>query len=375
LLSAALALVSASVSRAQSPFATRVIAYDPAPGQFVNNPLFNDPSRALGAPIGGGIGAPDNSKLVTLGGFGGSITLAFDHRILKHPRTPTNPLELDAIVFGNAYAVGGDLNRRFAEPGVIEVSIDANNNGLADDEWYVIAGSHLGPVPSARVATRTYNPANLPAAWRPAGRTGTWSVSAYQLNDALFTGTSPVLEDPGTDGALAVFGYADCSSVIALGDVDGDGTIDSPLLQPERFYTIPTDPHRAAIALFSGGGDAFSLDWAVRADGTPANLPGFDFIRITTGVDIARSLFGECSTEIGAVAEVRPRKLADVASVGGTLGPDDQLTVDDVVVYLSLFFADSALADCAQLGGAFGSDGRVTTDDLIVFLSAFFTGE
>jgi hypothetical protein len=52
---------------ADSPFATRVVGYNPQPGQFTNNPAFNDPARALGPPVGGSPSQPDNTKLVTLG--------------------------------------------------------------------------------------------------------------------------------------------------------------------------------------------------------------------------------------------------------------------------------------------------------------------
>ena len=43
-----------AAAAAQSPFATRVIAYEPAPGQRVNDDAFKHPQCALGAPIGGG---------------------------------------------------------------------------------------------------------------------------------------------------------------------------------------------------------------------------------------------------------------------------------------------------------------------------------
>lgn len=66
---------------------------------------------------------------------------------------------------------------------------------------------------------------------------------------------------------------------------------------------------------------------------------------------------------------------ADVAGLGGTLGADGQLTVDDIVVYLSQFFANNlAVTDIAQLGGAQGPDGQITVDDLVLFLNLFFSG-
>lgn len=67
--------------------------------------------------------------------------------------------------------------------------------------------------------------------------------------------------------------------------------------------------------------------------------------------------------------------LADVASLGGAPGADGQLTADDVVAFLSAFFAgDLWLADVASLGGGAGGDGQLTADDVVAFLSAFFAG-
>lgn len=67
--------------------------------------------------------------------------------------------------------------------------------------------------------------------------------------------------------------------------------------------------------------------------------------------------------------------LADVASLGGSIGPDGRLTADDIVVYLAQFFAgNAAVADIATLGGAPGADGQMTADDLVLFLARFFEG-
>lgn len=66
---------------------------------------------------------------------------------------------------------------------------------------------------------------------------------------------------------------------------------------------------------------------------------------------------------------------ADVAGLGGTLGPDGLLSSDDVIVFLSEFFSgDAAVADIASLGGGLTPDGRLTADDVVAFLGAFFAG-
>jgi len=265
------------LSRSVSPFATRVIDYSPADGQFVNDPRYSDPHRALGAPIGGGTLSPDNTKLVTLGGFGGSITLGFDRTIWDHS---FHPMGLDFIVFGNASWVANLPSIRWAEAAIVEISRDVNHNGIPDDPWYVIPGSHLTDPKRQR-------------------RDG-----YFILPDDPYA-MSPIF-NINTDGSEAFWGYGDMNSVLILGDLDGDNIVDNPLLRPEEFYTMPDDPRREGVTPGSGGGDAFDIAWAVdEVTGQPAHLGGFDFIRITTAVDAQNGQFGEVSAEIGGVAAVQ----------------------------------------------------------------------
>ncbi|MGH7132147.1 MAG: GC-type dockerin domain-anchored protein [Phycisphaerales bacterium] len=69
-----------------------------------------------------------------------------------------------------------------------------------------------------------------------------------------------------------------------------------------------------------------------------------------------------------------PCNQADIAQLGGGLGADGQLTVDDLVTFLSNFFSGNlAVADLTNLGGSGGPDGAITVDDLVFFLSKFFS--
>ncbi len=269
----ALACLLTGVTHAQ-PFASEVLDYAPAPGQFVSDPDFNNPADALGPPDTGI--DPASTGTVTLGGLGGSITLRMPRTVLDDPR---NRLGLDAIVFGNAFYLAGDPTRRFAEPGLIEIALDTNNNGIADDTFYPIAGSHGAALP-------------LPP----------------QLN-------GPVLQAPAGWPADTdfIFGYADASPRAPL-PAGAD---------PARFYTIPDDPTSIGIDPGTAGGDAFDIAWAV-IPGTldRANLTGFDFIRITTGPNVPAGLFGEVSTEVDAVADARPPCPADT-NLDGALTPAD----------------------------------------------------
>jgi hypothetical protein len=348
-------------------FADCIVEYAPAPGQFVNDSGFNDPARALGAPAGAGILNGNNTGTVTLGGFGGTVTLAFDRRVRDDPR---NAFGMDAIIFGNAFWPAADPNRRWAEAAVIEISRDDNGNGLADDAWYIIPGSHA-PIPPAPpvagVAIRTWDdniadPANPPAlaSWIPPGRTGTWTTSGLLLPGDVF-GVA-VVANPNGPGATAegVYGYADLSPVLLLGDMDADDVVDEPGKAAAAFYTTPDDPFAVGITGGSGGGDAFDIAWAVDAvTGEPGNLDGFDFLRITTAVDAVIGPLGERSAEIDAVADVRAVITGDWDGSGGA--PD----VFDLLAYLDDWFGASDLADVTF-------DGAVDVFDLLAFLDVWF---
>ena len=117
-----------------SPFVTSVFDYQPAPGQFVNKIPMASEGESKEDVIGKVkemLVGDDIKKFVTLGGFGGNVIFGFDHPIINVDD------KTDFIVYGNAYDGS-------AEPAIIYVSCDENNNGLPDDEWYEIYGqSHL----------------------------------------------------------------------------------------------------------------------------------------------------------------------------------------------------------------------------------------
>jgi len=367
-------LLTAVRALAEGPFAVRVVDYSPAPGHFANNATFNDPARALGAPSGAGLINGNNVSVVSLGGFGGSITLAFDHTVEDHR---ANPLGLDAIVFGNAFRVGGHPNRHWAECGHIEISLDENGNGLADDRWYLIPGSHIlsgeqleSQTWDADVADATFPPSN--PTWIPpeyAGYEETWSTVAYRLPQNVF-GTQIIVNPRGlTATAEGIFGYADFAPTLILGDIDADDTVDDPNISAEDFYTVPDDPFTVGIDAGTAGGDAFDIAWAVDPQTwLPADLPGFDFIRITNAVNYLAGSVDEVSTEIDAVADVRPGLLGDA---------DADLDVDgwDYAAFDECL-RDSPAGRIAALCRVmdFDDDGRLTVLDFGGFQCAF-TGE
>jgi len=337
-----LLLVSSAyaVGGGESPFVTNVLEFTPAPGQFVNHPDFSDPGRALGSPSGGGTSAPNNTSVVSLGGFGGYIVLGFDHTIADDP---LNPFGLDAIVFGNAYWVGGDPERHWAECATIEISLDENKNGLADDTWYLIPGSHIIDPLSQFVIEQwdddikdeLYPPDD--DSWIPAGFSGTWETVAFALPAKVF-GSSIVTNPAANGNAEGIYGYGDYSPTLVLGDVNGDDVVDDTTITPQEFYSTPDDPLTAGMTTGSGGGDAFDIAWAIDpSSGADAKLSGFDFIRLTSAVDSMSPIFGEKSAEIDAVADVAPDPFGDADE-------DGDIDLADAAYFQNCFGGDSYVA-------------------------------
>lgn len=267
MLAFAIFLLAANVIA--SPFATEVIDYSPGAGQFVNNPLYNDPARALGAPQGLYTDTPCNDSLVTLGD-GGSITLAFDHFVTDDV---DNPYGLDFIVFSNAMFIGNDPYYRWQELAFVEISEDA-------ETWYLILPSIL--------------PQNL------VGGKDTGNSETPVKNYAEFTPTVGLPQDV-VDPLFAV------------------------TRTPEQLYTVPNrsydenDETTLEFDFVSGGGDGFDIADAVcqSAPGVPAydengntiaaGIKQFKYIRITDAV-VGDKLeyFNEISAEIDAVSDVSP---------------------------------------------------------------------
>ena len=255
-------------------FADQVLSFHPGAGGG------GDPADILSYPVGGGVAVPDNSSLVLLGdrdnpntNSPASIEVNFFNPIADDIR---NKNGLDGIVFSNSFWAQGDPHQRFVEPAFIEVSKDANHDGIANDEWYLILPSTL--------------PANLPKE---------------------------------LDLTVTLRNYAEFTPTLMLGDTNGDDIVDVPNMDPENFYTIPTgqtfenNPQSYLVDHGSGGGDAFDLRDAVveTAPGVPlvvngnneyAYLDRVDFVRLRDALKSDTSASGGSVTaDIDAIADAK----------------------------------------------------------------------
>lgn len=296
-----------------SAYITQVLEYMPAPGQFINEmPAYEegDTQETMNQKVLETIGY-NNRGLISLGGFGGYVTVGFDHTIANKAGLR------DFRVLGNSFYAQSNPDPTApeggsSEPGVIMVAYDANKNGVPDEnEWYEIAGSsHEDPTTelwyNKAVAcgndVHTYKNYEM-TYYRPTSELTTsedrnqyirWEDnrgnSGYKVknnfhnqpyfpqwcNEDKLTFRGTRLPQNGIDESGAgnyfvcykfIYGYADNEK---------------------------NDKDESAI----------DIDWAVDSQGRKVHLPGVDFIRIYTGVNQENGWLGECSTEVAGIEDL-----------------------------------------------------------------------
>lgn len=250
-------------------YQTKVIDLLVAPGQFVNeNNQYGtfyeegDTKASILAKANENYIGKD-SKLISLGGFGGYIVVGFDHTIVNS----ADPYHFK--ITGNAFA-------NFAEPGVVMVAYDKNGNGQPDeDEWYELAGSeYVNSIKNYEITYTKPDPLDADVPWTDnQGNSGVVKRNNYhkqasyfplwaETNTITFKGT--LLPNQASGNAAYEYGYVDN--------------------QPNS--------------------DSFNIKWAVDANGNSVTLPGVDFIKVYTGQNKDGGIFGEISTEFKNVMDL-----------------------------------------------------------------------
>ena len=259
-----------------SPLISQVYEYIPAPGQFINEG-YTAATSAEACDYA--FQRLSEGQFVSLGAFGGYITVGFDHSVESGAEGA-----LDLQITGNAHSSS-------SEPGIIWVSQDENGNGLPDDTWYELRGSEYGkPETWQDYAVTYYRPAEngMSVEWADnRGGSGTIDyLPAYHHQDTYYpawitadrytlrgTRLEDRLEDQNGNGSLWIghpfdWGYADNWS--------------------------ETDPDI----------DKFRISDAVRWDGEPAGLKYIDFVKIQCGVQAKGGWTGEQSTELTLIRDL-----------------------------------------------------------------------
>jgi hypothetical protein len=183
------------------------------------------------------------------GGFGGHAVFKFDHSVVNKG---SGREEL---------RIGGNAFSGWNEPGAIWVSQDDNNNGIPDDTWYELKGSHTFADDTIRRYSVTFRRDftwvdNLGSGGfsNRSSSTG-WAEIPGDLETVTLTGTRLDKDVGRLIDANALWGYADV-----------------------RYNNI-------------------SLSNAIQADNTPIHLDFIDFLKIVTMIHYDNDSFGERSPE------------------------------------------------------------------------------
>ena len=251
---------------------TAVLAYKPAPGQFVNEmPLYKegDNDSIMRAKCLEKL-SNTNSGYVSLGGFGGSITVSFV------PAIENKADDYDFQILGNAFTGS-------AEPGVIRVSADTNNNGIADDDWFEIAGSeHIS--------------GNI---------TPNYTVTYLRPE----TPTSPIKwsDNNGANGIMDRLDSFHPQPYYPQWIEENSITVSGTLIHHNLEYvygqwkSYPKDWGYADNQSNNNEKSKIKIEWATDNNGNPVVLEKIDFIEIITAVHLQEDLIGELSTEISSI--------------------------------------------------------------------------
>lgn len=282
-------LLSVSVAAATSawlgafavnPYISRVFEFCPAPGQFVHSvPLIDDsmtPSEVIAeveSQICGNEADGAMPGMISLGAFGGYVVFGFD-------ATVENVMgEYDFRLYGNSFAERASGS---AEPGIVMVSVDTNGNGLPDDEWFELAGSEYGAEGTIHGFEVTY--------YRPDDDTADirWTSSDPSEPEGIVA-RSPFHDQSYWPGWYAGETITFRGTRLAPNAVnEGEGTAAQWVLRPYDWGYADNRPDA----------QDFKIDWAVDAEGNPAQLAGIDFVKVYTGVLQNCGWLGETSTEL-----------------------------------------------------------------------------
>ena len=258
---------------------TRLFEFKPAPGQQINKlPIWSE-----GIPADSVLKTAEkaltNNSLISLGSFGGYVTMGFDHTIVNGEGN-------DFLVKGNAYS-------SWAEPGIIMVSEDVNRNGLPDDEWYEIYGSeHSNPEAIKNYEVTYYRPESEPTnpneqnyiSWKDnQGQSGFVPKNSFNSQSYFPGWEADSISFTGTLLPTKIF------------DQSGTGT----------FWTNPSFDWGYADNQ-SNNNEAAQIDisWAHDSEGNAVKLHGVDFIKVYNGTLAAGGWLGEVSTEVSGITDL-----------------------------------------------------------------------
>lgn len=288
-----------------SPYITRVFEYSPAPGQFINTlPKWDadDTPDSLALKAQKSI-ANNNRTMISLGGYGGYVVIGFDHTIVNMPDS------CDFKVLGNAFWAASNPNPGASkrggscEPGIVMVSVDANKNGLPDDEWFELAGSEYNSQSTIKNYKITYYKPSADKIATPDNKNKYLTDTTYVRWETNGYGDGYLYKNSFHNQSYWPQWLGD-SIVFEGTKLDNNYVDESGVGTYYVQYSYPW-----GYADNAPNADPMSnmdIAWAVDKEGNKVNLSGIDFIKIYTGVNQYCGWLGETSTEVMGVTDLHP---------------------------------------------------------------------
>lgn len=246
-----------------------VLSYNPAPGQFINTlPLVADTASAEAAAQRN----LDRGSMVCLGAWGGYIDVRLSEPLV-------NSHDYDLMVFGNSHSGS-------SEPGIIYVSRDENQNGLADDTWYEIRGSEYDRT-EHNYSITYYRPAAdaLDIRYR----------DSHGLEDSVLRNTFHA--QPYYPAWITADSITFRGALLPCNAVDTTPGLTNFVIYDYGY--ADNRPNNDTI------GCSIKLDWAVDAAGAPADLEQIDFVSVQNSVLYTNNRrIGESSTEVSGICPI-----------------------------------------------------------------------
>ncbi len=245
-----------------------VVEFLPAPGQFVNEGYT---ATSMAEACAYAQERLDNHYFVSLGGFGGYIIVKFKTPIINSEGG------YDFGIYGNSFDGS-------SEPGVVWVSQDANENGVADDEWFELRGSESGKESTLQNYAITYSRTDneTKIAWRDnKGESGTIERNAAHRQDYF----------PA---------WVESEEYTLVGTLLPDNSEWSEKNQEWVLHAFEWGyaDNFSAIDLAEDRANRFRISDACLTSGERANLPQIDFVKVQSATNEIHRAIGEVSTEV-----------------------------------------------------------------------------
>lgn len=282
-----------SVAADNSPYIYKVYQFLPAPGQFVNvYPEYEDGDDAddIIAKVEEQLCGDQKPGLISLGGYGGYVIFGFDHSVVNVSGS------YDFKIYGNAFSGS-------SEPGVVEVSVDENGNGLPDDTWYELTGSEYSNSGTIHNYQIVYTRPDEDKEKDP-------DPDYSYINDRTYV---PWSDNQGNTGYVMRNVYHSQSYWPQWLD---DTTLEFTGTRLPDNYTLSGITY--TLAAYDWGyvdnqpnssDEGFNIDWAVDSAGNPVNLNSIDFFKVYTALNQYCGWIGETSTEVCGAEDLHPEEV------------------------------------------------------------------